>query len=96
MEGLAAFEEATGQVLTPAGSRRNLLTQGIDLTTLGKAECSIGEVRFAGIRLCQPCKYLARKTGIENLVKGLIGRGGIRARILSEGIIREGDRIVCE
>ena len=46
-----------------------------------------------GLRLCQPCKYLARISGEPGVLPGLIKRGGLRARILDGGIIRAGDTV---
>ena len=56
-------------------------------------EFSIGEVRIKGIRLCEPCAYLAKKTRPE-VLSGLVHRGGLRAQILSTGLIRTGDAIL--
>ena len=77
--------------LDPSESRRNVLTRGVPLNDLIGETFSVGEVRVAGIRLCQPCKYLVRLTGKPGLLPHLIGRGGLRVRILDEGFIRVGD-----
>jgi MOSC domain-containing protein YiiM len=52
---------------------------------------AIGSVRLQGIRLCQPCKYLVRLTGEPGILRALVNRGGLRARILTGGVIRVGD-----
>jgi len=52
----------------------------------------IGEVRGRGLRLCEPCNYLAKISYSETL-KGLVHKGGLRAQILTEGSIRAGDEI---
>ena len=56
-------------------------------------EFYIGEVKVRGIRLCEPCAHLERLTS-KKVVKGLVHKGGLRAQILTEGIIHVGDRIV--
>ena len=61
------------------------------LNDLIKQQFSVGEVVMQGIRLCQPCKYLARIADEPGVLPGLVNRGGLRARILAEGIIRIGD-----
>lgn len=77
--------------LAPAQSRRNVLTRGVPLNNLVKETFFVGHVRVQGVRLCQPCKYLVRLTGEPGLLPHLVGRGGLRARILEEGLIRAGD-----
>ena len=93
-------EEALGEMarvadvrLAPEQSRRNVLTRGVPLNDLIKATFFVGDVRVRGIRLCQPCKYLVRLTGKPGLLPHLVGRGGLRARILEEGLIRAGDAV---
>jgi len=75
--------------------RRNLVTRGVPLNHLVGREFRIGEVRIRGIRLCEPCAHLQKLTGRPAIIKGLRHRGGLRAQILSPGIIRVGD-IVSE
>lgn len=78
--------------LSAAESRRNLATSGVPLNHLVDREFLVGSVRLAGTRLCEPCKYLEGLTR-PGVMGALIHRGGLRARILSEGIIRIGDPI---
>lgn len=94
-EALLEMQAATGIILSPELSRRNLLTTGVPLNDLIKQTFWIGGVQFQGLRLCQPCKYLVRKTGIPNLVRPLINRGGLRARILTTGVLHVGDSITA-
>lgn len=73
-------------------SRRNLLTSGIALNHLVGREFLVGDVRCRGIRLCEPCDHLEKLTG-KQMIKALRHRGGLRAEILSDGIIKIGDTI---
>ena len=93
VEDLDAIGRDHGMVLKPEESRRNILTRGVSLHDLVKVEFQIGNVWLRGERRCQPCKYLARLTGKPDLVRAMIHRGGLRARILSNGEIRVGDTI---
>ncbi len=93
-ESIAAFARASGLPFTAAHARRNLVTEGVDLNALAGKEFRIGEVRLRGVRLCEPCLYLAQTTFPEAL-KGLVHRGGLRAQIISEGWIRVGDEVVA-
>jgi MOSC domain-containing protein YiiM len=55
-------------------------------------EFSVGEVTLRGIRLNEPCNHLASLTD-KKVKEGLVHRGGLRAQILSEGVIRPGDEV---
>lgn len=92
-EAIEAVAREHGIQLQPHESRRNILTQGINLNALVGCEFSVGEVRMRGIKLCEPCGHLERLTrpGVRD---AFLGRGGLRAQILSEGTIRVGDAIV--
>lgn len=92
-EHLEAFAAAAGIAFAPRDARRNLVTVGVDLNGLVGREFTVGEVRIRGVRLCEPCAYLARQTTPE-VLRGLLHKGGLRAQILSEGEIRVGDPVV--
>lgn len=92
-EALAELLAETGVTLLPEMSRRNVLVRGVPLNDLIKKPFRVGDVDLFGIRLCQPCKYLVRLTGLPELLPGLVNRGGLRARIVSEGWIRVGDSV---
>lgn len=79
-----------GITLSPAETRRNLATVGVPLNHLVDREFWVGSVLLVGTRLCEPCKHLEDLTQ-PGVMAGLIHRGGLRARILSEGVIRVGD-----
>jgi MOSC domain-containing protein YiiM len=73
-------------------SRRNVVTRGVPLNHLVGKEFWIGEVKARGLRLCEPCSHL-QKLSHEKVLPGLVHRGGLRAQILSEGIIRLGQTV---
>lgn len=70
-------------------SRRNVVTRGVPLNHLVGKEFWVGEVKALGIKLCEPCAHLQRLT-VKQVLPGLVHRGGLRAQILTEGIIRVG------
>jgi len=72
--------------------RRNVVTQGIELNKLVNVQFRVGEVLLEGIRLCEPCAYLAGLI-TDKVLPGLVHRGGLRARIISGGSIMPADRI---
>ena len=92
-EKLDTFAIETGLPFTAFHARRNLVTEGVDLNALAGKEFLVGEVRIRGIRWCEPCNYLAKSTFPETL-RGLIHKGGLRAQIVSEGVVRVGDKVI--
>jgi MOSC domain-containing protein YiiM len=78
--------------LRPDDHRRNLVTRGIDLNGLVGHEFTIGAVRFRCMRLCEPCTVIDGYAD-RPILRPLVHRGGIRADILTDGVIRVGDRI---
>jgi len=71
----------------PAVFRRNVITRGADLNRLVDRDFEIQGVRFFGMSECSPCHWMnqAFGPGTENALRG---RGGLRARILTDGRLR--------
>ena len=82
-----------GVTLRPGESRRQLETRGVDLKSLIGKKFRVGDVECLGIRVCAPCQSLQNMTG-KPVLQGLKGKGGLRADIVSTGVIRVGDAIV--
>jgi MOSC domain-containing protein YiiM len=93
-EALAEAEREFGFKLGPGESRRNIMTRGVALNDLVDREFKVGEVVLRGTRLCEPCDYLQRCVGQENVTKGLVHRGGLRCDIVTGGTIRVGDKVI--
>lgn len=92
-EALDGLEREYGTTLGRDESRRNIATSGVALNHLVGREFRVGdEVVCRGIRLCEPCGHLEKLTG-KKVRKGLVHRGGLRAQIVTGGVIREGDAI---
>jgi len=87
---LSATGDTGGIKLAAADTRRNIATSGVPLNHLVDKEFWVGSVLMRGTRLCEPCKHLDELTQ-PGVMGGLIHRGGLRARILTEGVIRPGD-----
>ena len=87
---LNAEGERLGVTLSAADTRRNIATSGVPLNHLVDREFWVGAVLMRGTRLCEPCKHLEDLTQ-KGVMGGLIHRGGLRAQILGEGVIRAGD-----
>lgn len=89
-EVLEALAARVGVELTAAESRRNIATRGLRLNELVGERFYVGDVLCEGIRLCEPCLYLVEVTG-KPVLGPLIRKGGLRAHILTDGVIGEGD-----
>ena len=92
-EHVEAFVASSGVSFTTRDARRNLVTSGVDLNALVGKEFRVGTVLIRGLRLCEPCNYLAKQTSPE-VLRGLVRKGGLRAQILSEGEIHVGDALI--
>ncbi len=91
-EAVVYANEHGGVVLGEHETRRNLVTEGVDLDALVDGTFSIGDVVLRGVRDCPPCAYLEGKTR-SGVKRALEGRGGLRAEIVTEGVLRVGDEI---
>jgi MOSC domain-containing protein YiiM len=78
--------------LGPDEHRRNIVTRGIDLNALVGHEFLVGEVRCRGMRLCEPCTVVQGYAS-RPVLRQLVHRGGLRADIVTEGVLRVGDKI---
>lgn len=74
---------------TPAGLRRNIVIEGVDLNDWIGKEFELQGLRFAGRQECAPCHWMDRAyvPGAEDFLKG---RGGLRAQILTGGTLTAG------
>jgi len=90
-EVLEALWEKFGipsEARNPAATRRNVVTEGIDLNGMIGREFEIQGVRFRGSEECRPCYWMNEAFRNPEAEAWLKGRGGLRARILTDGILR--------
>jgi MOSC domain-containing protein YiiM len=71
----------------PSATRRNALVAGVDLNSLVGVRFEIQGVRFVGVEQCRPCHWMDSALG-AGAEAWLQGRGGLRARILSDGVLQ--------
>ncbi len=83
--GVAAFTERT---------RRNIVTRGVPLKELLGREFAVGGVIMRGLRLFEPCAHLEKLSEIPGIFGALEHRSGLKAAIMSNGVIRVNDPIV--
>ena len=77
-------------------TRRNIVTRGVPLIELLHREFTIGGVLMRGIRLFEPCGHLVKVSKLPGIFKALDHRSGLKAAILSDGVIRVGDKIALQ
>jgi MOSC domain-containing protein YiiM len=92
IEAIEALQRDYDIEMKSGESRRNIVTRGVALNHLVGREFRVGEVTLRGIRLCEPCSHL-EKLSHKGVQRGLIHRGGLRAEIVTGGIIRIQDNI---
>jgi MOSC domain-containing protein YiiM len=74
-------------VQSAGATRRNVITEGTDLNSLVGKRFTVQGVEFEGVCECKPCYWMdqAIAPGAE---AALQGRGGLRAKILTDGRLR--------
>jgi MOSC domain-containing protein YiiM len=72
---------------SPGATRRNIVTRGVELNLLVGRRFVVQGIEFEGMAECSPWNWMNEviAPGAEAL---LHGRGGLRARILSDGVLR--------
>lgn len=100
-EEIERFCRERGRPADPALPRRNLVTRGIRLNALLGREFMVGAVRLRGVELCEPCSTLGSRLADATLppadvVRRWVGCGGLRADVVSSGVVARGDRIAVE
>lgn len=94
-EELEAFFAEQGRAADLSLAHRNLVTRGVRLNALVGREFQVGLVRLRGVELCEPCMGLGTALAVEGwtpaqVVKRLLHRAGLRADVLSDGVIERG------
>lgn len=92
VEAIDALNRDYRVALDPGDSRRNIAVRGVPLNHLVGRDFTVGTISLRGIRLCEPCGHLEGLTR-EGVREGLAHRGGLRAQILTGGVIRPGDPV---
>jgi len=91
-ETLEALSRDHGIDLSPAETRRNLVTRDVALNHLVGRRFRVGEAVLYGGRLNIPCKYLEQLVD-KPVFKPLINRSGLNCRILDGGWVQPGDLV---
>lgn len=96
LEAIHEANRVSGTSFTMAETRRNIVTTGIDLNPLVGKAFRVGDVKMYGVELCDPCMRPGKLAGKDGIAfeAAFTQRGGLRAKILTTGIIAIGDPIV--
>lgn len=86
---LAAREKFAVPALSPAAFRRNIVVEGLDLNALIGRRFALGGVEFEGTAEARPCHWM-NKAVAPGAEDWLMGRGGLRAKVLSDGELAVG------
>jgi MOSC domain-containing protein YiiM len=92
MEEVDRFNASVGKELAAGSFRRNIVTAGVRLNELVGKRFQVGNAVLEGMRLCEPCAYLAGLIGPE-VVRAMAHRAGLRARILVGAEVARGQDV---
>lgn len=92
MAVIDAISEEFGFKVPPESVRRNIFVRDVDLPSLVDRTFRINGIRFCGVDGCKPCFWMdeAIAPGAE---KFLLGRSGLRARIMDNGPLSVGEAV---
>jgi MOSC domain-containing protein YiiM len=90
-EVIGHLQHDLGLSVSAPDSRRNIVTHSLALNELVGTDFWVGPVLLRGAGLCEPCVSLVRSPANKHLLRGLVHKGGLRAQILTEGVITIGD-----
>lgn len=75
--------------LLPSAFRRNVLIEGLDLNALIGRRFRLGGIAFEGTVEAKPCYWMEQAVA-PGAEAWLLGRGGLRAKILTDGMLGKG------
>ena len=92
-EALDAISEEAGLDLSGGEHRRNVVTRGVDLSTLLETRFRVGGAVLEGTRPRPPCRHVEDVAAMPGLMDALRDRGGICADVVEAGRVAVGDEI---
>lgn len=92
-EAIEAALQETGVDYTESETRRNIVTEGVELNGLVGVKFFIGRVALTGVELCTPCDRPDKLSKNDGFKAGFAGRGGLRAEVLGGGTVAIGDAV---
>lgn len=94
-EEIEALLGDSGRPVDLSVTRRNIVTRGVRLNEFVGREFKVGDVLLRGAELCEPCLGLGaalESPGLSaaKVVKRFMQRAGLRADVVSGGVIARG------
>jgi MOSC domain-containing protein YiiM len=95
---LEVFDELCGALqvegIDPSAVRRNVFARDVDLNALIGKDFEVQGVQFHGTEESRPCHWMngAIAPGAQEFLRG---RGGLRARILTNGTLQSTSRVIA-
>jgi hypothetical protein len=88
-EAIAEVNKTHGSEYHASHTRRNIITEGVDLNQLVGEEFTVGGVSVRGVALCDPCQRPSRLLNLPwvSFNEAFAGNGGLRAEVLTSGVI---------
>jgi MOSC domain-containing protein YiiM len=94
---LEVFDKLCGEMqvtgIAPSAVRRNVFTRNVDLNELIGRDFEVQGIHFYGTEESRPCHWMNRAIA-PGAKEFLQGRGGLRARILTDGTLHSTARIL--
>ncbi len=89
--GMQLFQDLKIEKVDLTLLRRNVITEGVDLNQWIGQKFEIQGVEFQGVEECKPCYWMDQAIGVgaEAMLKG---NGGLRAKILCDGVLKKSDQ----
>jgi MOSC domain-containing protein YiiM len=94
-EHLEAVGSYLKREIDPSLTRRNIVVSGINLLSLKGKRFRLGQALLEYSGECHPCSRMEESLG-DGGYNAMRGHGGITAKIIESGILREGDALVAE
>lgn len=96
LEAVDTLVTQHGITMDPGDTRRNLVTEGVDLADLVGRRFHVGEVEVEGLEPCHACANLELLETVPGLKDSPAGHGGLLAEIITDGRIRVDDPIAVD
>ena len=81
------------ETIAPEMLRRNIVVSGINLLALKNKQFTIGDAVLEMTGLCHPCSRMEKTFGAGGY-NAVRGHGGITARVITPGKIKNGDAVI--
>jgi MOSC domain-containing protein YiiM len=97
IDAAADWQRAAGLAVFDAPlTRRNVVVSGMSASALNELvgrRFRLGDILCEAVELATPCDRPSALASIDGFQSAFDGRGGLRVRVLDDGVIRTGDHL---